>query len=37
MVDFILIVAREHVADEDEARWDEPLKKVGKSKPEPQV
>lgn len=25
--------AREHEADEDEARWDERLKKIAKSKP----
>lgn len=27
--------AREHEADEDEARWDERLKKVAKQKPAP--
>lgn len=26
--------AREHGADEDEARWDERLKKIAKGKPE---
>jgi hypothetical protein len=26
--------AREHEADEDEARWDERLKKVAKAKPD---
>lgn len=28
--------AREHEADEDEARWDERLKKVAKQKPTPE-
>ena len=28
--------AREHGADEDEARWDERLKKVAKAKPAPE-
>lgn len=28
--------AREHEADEDEARWDERLKKVAKQKPAPE-
>lgn len=28
--------AREHEADEDEARWDERLKKVAGSKPKPE-
>jgi|GEM_PF-1030669 len=28
--------AREHGADEDEARWDERLKKVVKAKPAPE-
>ena len=27
--------ARGHEADEDEARWDERLKKIAKAKPEP--
>lgn len=29
--------ARELEADEDEARWDERLRKVAKAKPEPKV
>jgi len=28
--------AREHEADEDEARWEERLKKVAKQKPHPE-
>ena len=28
--------AREHEADEDEARWDERLRKVAKAKPPPE-
>lgn len=28
--------AREHEADEDEARWDERLKKIAKAKPQPE-
>ena len=28
--------AREHGADEDEARWDERLKKLAKAKPAPE-
>ena len=28
--------AREHGADEDEARWDERLKRVAKAKPTPE-
>jgi hypothetical protein len=28
--------AREHEADEDEARWDERLKKIAKAKPAPE-
>ena len=28
--------AREHGADEDEARWDERLRKVVKAKPQPE-
>ena len=27
--------AREHEADEDEARWNERLKKIAKAKPQP--
>jgi hypothetical protein len=27
--------AREHEADEDEARWEERLKKIAKQKPQP--
>ena len=29
-------VAREHGADEDEARWDDRLRKLAKVKPEPE-
>ena len=28
--------AREHEADEDEARWEERLRKIAKAKPEPE-
>jgi hypothetical protein len=28
--------ARDHEADEDEARWDERLKKIAKAKPAPE-
>jgi len=35
-VDKFKEAAREHEADEDEARWDERLKKVAKSKPSPE-